>query len=257
MRKDLPTLITRAKQNGMIVQLLTNGLMLTRRTFKQSVEAGLLRVAISLDTTDETLYQVLRGIQINRVLDGLEAAIRVRKTKPDFAIALKCVISKMNLEHISGLIALARKLHLYLSFQPLHTCFINDPQVKKALSCSPADSLLIQETVEEILAFQKESDLVINRPDYLANFPLFLLTGKQPETFVCEVADRVVNIDQDLNMKPCWIFPPSGNLLRAPLDDLWNGKEMALFREKAKSLRCKGCWLTCHADLYQNQASEE
>ena len=249
LRSDLPILVARAKAHNLTIQLSTNGVLLKKGVFRQSVAAGLDYVTVSLDTLDPQTFLQLRGVPLDRVLDGVDAALRLRDEHPHLRVGLKCVVSRLNLHDLLDLVDMAIAGGLYLGFQPFHAQFANGPRAVSKLGFSESDILALEETLDHIVKKKEESETIINHVSYLRYFPQFLVYGTLPADFSCDAGERTVNIDVHLDLKPCWLFPSVGNLTHQPLETLWKSPELDAIRYKMKSRQCEGCWLTCHTDL--------
>lgn len=248
LRADLPALVAQAKKRRLIVQLSTNGLLLGKEVFHQCVAAGLDYVTVSLDTLDPQTFFQIRGGHLYRVLDGIDTALQLCKMCPGLRVGLKCVVSRLNLQDVFDLIDMAVARKLYLGLQPFHAQFTDNPSAVSRLAFSESDILELEETFDRIVK-KKESGIIINHVSYLAHFPQFLVYGILPASFSCCAGEETVNIDVHLNLKPCWMFPPIGNLANQPLVTLWKSPKFDAVRSKMKSRQCTGCWLTCHTDL--------
>lgn len=250
LRQDLPILVRRAKELNITSQVLTNGILLGGQVLRASVESGLGWICISLDTLDEPTFRQLRGVSLLAIRKGIEKVLRYREEYPNLKIGIKCVLSRCNLSQVDQLLEFANKHEVFLSFQPFHSAFIDNPKVQNALACTVDHVKSIDMTVRSILNFKRNTALVINEEKYLQNFSRFMATGQPSDNFQCEAADWVVVIDHNLNLKPCWILPPVGNVGTSSLPDLWTGPVMNRMRAGMRTMQCKNCWLTCHSDLH-------
>ena len=76
VRQDLPLLVARlATLPGVDLALTTNGSLLARQALALK-QAGLVRVNVSLDAMDESVFQAMNGVgfPVSRVLEGIAAA---------------------------------------------------------------------------------------------------------------------------------------------------------------------------------------
>ena len=96
VRRNIVELIRQLSQIKELQDLsLTTNALLLKEFAKPLADAGLKRVNISLDTLDaDKFYNITRGGDINKVLEGIEAAIKAG-LKP---IKINCVIEKSNKE---------------------------------------------------------------------------------------------------------------------------------------------------------------
>jgi MoaA/NifB/PqqE/SkfB family radical SAM enzyme len=249
LRDDLPVLVARAREHGLIVQLSTNGLLLKEDVFYRCVVAGLDYVTISLDALDPRTFSQLRGVCLSKVLEGIDFALQLHETHDHLHVGLKCVVSRLSLYGVFDLIGMAIARQLYLGLQPFHTQFGANPEAASHLGFSQDDLPNLEAVFEEILQSKQESNLLINHAAYLAHFPQWLAHGTLPFGFSCPAGEETVNIDVHLNLKPCWTFSPIGNLLDRSLASLWVSPAFESVRVAMRTQQCEGCWLTCHTDL--------
>ena len=249
LRADLPALVAHAKKHHLTVQLSTNGLLLKKLVFYQSVAAGLDYATVSVDTLNPQTFVLLRGVPLRKVLDGVGAALQLRETYPHLRVGLKCVVSRLNLHDIFDLIDMAIAKQLYVGLQPFHMHFAVDPKAVQQLGFSQGDMPELEGVFDRIIENKRKANVLINHIPYLAHFPQWLVYGTLPLDFSCSAGEQTVNVDVHLNLKPCWMFPPIGNLANQSLARLWTLPEFEAVRCMMKSHQCTGCWLTCHTDL--------
>lgn len=79
MQKDFPEYVSMATRRGIYTQTSTNGQFLSDEMCRKIVEAGLKRIIISLDGTDQDTYrQYRRGGEFSKVEEGVRQLVRVR-----------------------------------------------------------------------------------------------------------------------------------------------------------------------------------
>lgn len=249
LRRDLPILITKAKRLGLTVQILTNGLLLRGRLFEECISSGLDWVTVSIDTLDAANFEMLRGTDLRRVLAGVRRAIELRSIRKGFHVGVKCVISRLNIPDLPALIDWALLHELYLAFQPFHARFAGRDEAINNLTCGPEYEPVLTSALNRILDVKRTSGLFINQEAYLHHFPRFLVHGDLPGGYSCQAGEETINIDTKLNVRPCWLLPPAGNLERELLASIWNSPDFIHTRNLMRTTRCCGCWLTCHADV--------
>jgi MoaA/NifB/PqqE/SkfB family radical SAM enzyme len=102
-------MIRRAKDLGLPVELITNGILLTEEISEQLIETGLDVLWISIDgVTPESYADVRLGASLPTVLDNMDTLLRRRdlaiKTRPQIGIAF--VAMKRNIHELSDLITM-------------------------------------------------------------------------------------------------------------------------------------------------------
>jgi len=115
-RRDVFEIAAHANQRGMRVALATNGTLMDEAMAERTRDAGIVRVAISLDGADRATHDSFRGH------DGaFEAAIRGIRCLQDVGIStqINSTVSRHNAHQLPELIELAKRLkvdafHLFL-----------------------------------------------------------------------------------------------------------------------------------------------
>jgi len=118
---DLLYFIERAKAENpdIVTDMFTNGFMLQKLAADLG-RAGLDGITISIDGFNEVLYKAIRGVELRRVLAGIEA---LKKASPGISITVTCVVQKMNLFGAVPMVRLASSIGArfigFSSMQPL------------------------------------------------------------------------------------------------------------------------------------------
>ncbi len=106
-RKDLPAIISAAKEAGIYTNLITAGVLLTRSRLEAYKDAGLDHVQISIQDSDPA-----NADRIGNYAGGhsrkLDAARLVRAL--GLPLTINAVVHRQNLDHLPQIIALARDL---------------------------------------------------------------------------------------------------------------------------------------------------
>jgi len=99
MRKDLPELVSFAKESGLKVDIQTNGILLNDSILK-SIAVHVDRLGLSLDGEDAQTHDRLRRYpgHYATVIDALDTS-----NKYGMNVTLRTTVMKANLDHLSGL----------------------------------------------------------------------------------------------------------------------------------------------------------
>ena len=115
-RRDLFQLARRATDRGIRVALATNGTLITPDVARQAVEAGIRRVAISLDGPDAATHDAFRGIPgaFDKALEGFENLKQL-----GMSVQINTSVAKHNADRLPQTLELALRLgadafHLFL-----------------------------------------------------------------------------------------------------------------------------------------------
>jgi len=106
-RSDIYELARYASERGLRVALATNGTLVNKEVARKIVDAGVRRVAISLDGADAATHDAFRGIQ-----GAFEAALRgLRNLKElGMSVQINMTIARHNAHQLPAVLELARGL---------------------------------------------------------------------------------------------------------------------------------------------------
>lgn len=253
LREDLEELISMVKNYNMRAQIVTNGISLSKDRITKLVKAGLDCVTLSLDTVDPEVYQKLRGVSFKIAEQALESLIYAKEENSQIDVAVSCVISRYN---IGKLVPLAEKImdiskgKILINFQSYERIpgrsnddLIPNPKMYPALC----------EEIEKLIEIKKQGVPITNSLTFLRWIPDFLIYNKMSEKFRCSAGYTGVSIDADLQLRPCFQFPPIADLRKENLEDVWFSRKFKEQRIKMKKGKCRGCLLYCHTEqtLYE------
>ena len=110
MRRDLPQLIARAREAGIIDRMIhTNGSLLTPDFSRQIIEAGLTKINFSLDSVTKDTYEtkVRIGGNYAKVIRNITDFLRVREElgKSQPRVRVSFVITKDNMHEVDDFIS--------------------------------------------------------------------------------------------------------------------------------------------------------
>ena len=110
MRRDLVELIAFAKEQGLITELITNGLLLSERRARDLVESKLDTVYISIDAANAKLNDQLRGLSgyFKLAMSAVDNLKSMRRNG-DLKIIIKTTVTSKNIGELVALAELAIK----------------------------------------------------------------------------------------------------------------------------------------------------
>jgi len=244
LRDDLGELVRRGADNNMLVNVITNGTLLTEAKINEIIDAGAGVITLSLDTMDSRLYRHLRGIPIDRIEQSLTLLNKVAENGR-VLVTLNCVITMLNLPDLPELLAHVRAHNMGISFQPFHP-ILGFQRSELMPTVQTVKDLNL--AIENILEMKKRGFSILNTSRYLRALPKFML-GEKKLMKHCISGYANVNIDPRLNVRPCWLLSPIGNLRERSLKDIWKSQEFCQARDSMWKLDCPGCLLICHCEF--------
>lgn len=268
LRKDLPEACRYAKSKNMTIHITTNGLLLTKEIASQLNDCGVSNLIMSLDSLDDSVYSVHRGVSNNKVLDALSALDFFSQLKEDNFCAVTFVVSKKNFKELPNFIRAIKERgkKILVNVQPYHRppaieyipqkTIDNATQVEfeiynsllaaeKELLPQEDERKELEAMIEELIEMKKEWYPINNSDYYLRSIPNFMINNKLPEG-VCAAGFSGIYIQENLNMLPCWRLPEVGNLASENAVKLWFSEKYAKVRCEMLKRNCCKCMFLCH-----------
>lgn len=246
LRPDIENMVARIVEHGIVPVLLTNGCFLAERAEKL-YESGLKYFIISLDSLDEKDYFYQRGVEINKVLEGIEALRKIKEKDENIKIHITPVVTAKNILQMPQLVEYFSELGIAVQFSPYHkfTYFQRDVLAE-------FDRKEVEEVIDKLVEQKKAGLMIANSVSFLKHFKKFMCEGKiLPDEYECLAGFSTIYVDTYENVLPCWSggFGPIGNLKQESLVDIWYSEKYAEIRKKMKKCQCPGCWLLCTGEL--------
>jgi MoaA/NifB/PqqE/SkfB family radical SAM enzyme len=244
LRKDIVEIVEVGARLGLKTNLLTNARLLNTTLTSELVNAGLGIMTVSLDSLEPDIYKNLRGISLERVLQGLSSLISIDQSKT--RVHLTCVLTMLNLDGLSDLAQFAQEHQFGLLFQPFNE-IPGNPQPELLPNAENVQQL--EEAIEKVIKLKEQGASILSSEYYLRSIPKFMSSRHILfDGYHCTAGFIGLNIDSNLDVLPCWSLPPSGNLRTASLKEIWTSQQFYDLRLKMKRMECPGCWLICHTE---------
>ena len=250
LRNDLTAMVQYAHQNELLVNVLTNGLLATKKRIYEMIDAGLKYLTLSMDSINPKIYTYLRGIPYEVFHERLEECVAIKEKTPQLFLSVHCVISKTNMSDIPDLVKYLDQRGVFTSFQVIHPIFNSQgKQIQSPLYFSLADKPELEEVINKLIEMKYKGYKISSSKFYLENIPRYSIENRFPEGHRCRAGYTSVAIDHHLNVYACWPMQSVGNLKQTSLEKLWYSRDYQKIRQKMWNIECPKCWLSCHAEL--------
>lgn len=238
LRKDIDRLISYARQNGLEVAILTNGLLINRER-ANFLSRMKVKIQISLDGANEFTYNKIRGRGFHEVIKSLKLLIEC-----GCDVSISIVPMKENLAEIPETIELAKKLGVKnFNFSLLE----HSGRAKQTYHDSrPSNNDLF--TLFESL-YETYYENCSQKSVRLA--PVESMKSKlhiPPQRFACKAGREVIAIDWKGDLYPCSGLVGEdhkiGSLFESSLHDLYHSDRMGRIRSNIDIRNigeCKNC----------------
>jgi radical SAM protein with 4Fe4S-binding SPASM domain len=225
LREDLREIVAAARERAFLVQLKTNGQLLSREAARWMAELGVRQVQVSLHGADAASHDTLVGsagafARVQRAIRLLrEASVRVK---------LACVVTRSNSAQVPRIMETAADWQVPISFE--------DRLSLPHRSGDPVEALELPEA--ELAAFFQchpgiTEEACASSPD------------PQPQQILCSAGRSLCHITEDGTLFPCSLLRiPAGNVREQPLPELWRGAPLLAWVRSFRKVdlpRCLGC----------------
>jgi MoaA/NifB/PqqE/SkfB family radical SAM enzyme len=277
----LPEMVARAKAQGLLVELVTNGTLLESRLSRALIEAGLDLLWVSIDGTTPAAYDDVRGTQLQVVLDHLSDLHQFQHKIGRFApqLGLVFVAMKRNLTQLPHLRRLARHVGaarvMVTNVLPYTRELADEILYGRALYWQrTAPSSLSPQLSLPNLDWDAQTGAVLVRhlrfsaPVHLTDVPL------EWSRDTCRfIQQGCVVIGQDGRVAPCMGLLHSyttylhgyerqirayslGNIANQPLFEIWRDPEYRAFRERVSTFDFSPCTMCGGCDHLESNETD-
>lgn len=250
VRKDtVLKLIKKIKDKSMIGWMTSNGTLFTLEIIKLMIELEWDKLTISLDGPDAKTNDFLRPpdgtfAKITNTLALFSEYKKIlNKNKPD--ITFNVVVSKYNVDKLSGIIELANKFGVHgVTFEPIK---ILADQCKPLLFDFKNKSEIINAELKKARDIANKNNIFTNIEELIHIPELIRSSGKLTNKIPINTADDKksklltvtciepwfhIYLETDGNARPCCVTPTVGeNISLKSLKDIWFGEKFSVFRK--------------------------
>jgi MoaA/NifB/PqqE/SkfB family radical SAM enzyme len=244
LRKDIGTLVKKAKALGMSVNINTNGSLLKLKA-KELIDAGCDVITVSVESHNPKTHDSIRGLKnlFNSLSDGIEEVKRLRKSsKPN--IKVRANISAYNYKDLEKFIDHWSDKVDEVVLQPIHEEVRNAFTIPNKMKFSEKER---KDFIKYFNELAKKHKWLSN--EYYREFPTFFFDlPKLHDRFKCFAGYFFFQLDPELNVYPCAAYLHKvGNLKDKNIKQLWKSDDMKRFRRtlKKKQNKCM-CWYNCN-----------
>lgn len=221
VRDDLPEILQASRRAGLFTVLISSGHRFAARF--DEIVPSLDAVIFSLDDSGPA-HDALRGMP--GLFDEVRAAIdRLRREAPRTRIYINTAVSRLNVDAVEGLAALARKLRTPIYFNPIETGMLGGDRsaaVKADLALDDAGS---SQLARRLIVLKGRGYPIANSYTYLRGF----VGGKHK--YRCHARKLCLELRPNGDVMDCLNrFRPVANVREVSLRDLLGRPEIRRLR---------------------------
>ncbi len=248
LRKGVLELAAHASSLGMKTIMPTNGFLIDEAVAEAIGLSGMNEVFISLDSSEPSVHDSLRGMP-GAFARAVAGAANLSKQSPTVRVGIICVISEANRATVPDLVRWVQKRR-YLTgvyFQAVAKPFFaetgddwrSSPEFSNLWPKDPAPMIAM---IDELISMKRQGFPVHNDPMQLETFKLYFKgPDKRARSAPCHLGDNVLNVGPAGELSLCCFMEPLGNILTRRVGDLWDSPEAVEMRR-----RMRACALNCN-----------
>lgn len=226
LRGDIIEILAGAKALGFVTIIVTNGFYLPELAKELVPYLNALTVSLDFPNTKHDEFRQCNGLFERAVSGIIEAKEACYNTK----IAINCTLSKINVSEVEGMIRLAERLGVSITFSiaNLRGCEAEDMHEKYQLSMTELNSAF-----KKIKKYKVAGYKINNSDAYIK----WVLEGNG--IYRCHTLDTVLTVQPDGKVRVCLSGKPIGDLKELSVEDLL---KMEIYRSyQALSHECHNC----------------
>ena len=241
LNPEIFDMIRYANRRGILINISSNGTILTKDIISKICENDIGEIGISVDSTNKEKYEKIRiGANFDKLLENMKnLSNELKRKKRHTILTMAPIIFKENIDELPRFIELANMLGIKkVAFQTLQTkeSFLEsyDSEMKKQLVASNIQKL--KEKMKEAVKLADKYNITVifdeeESPGCIWPWRGIYVAWNGEVTICCKIPD--------------WKKFGMGNILKQDFWEVWNGKryqEVRRMLKKRKSLlMCKGC----------------
>jgi len=237
LKEGMLDLVKFANKKGFTTVMVTNGFLVNEEMAKKIADSGLDVISISLDSTDESTHDFLRGTK-GAYKQAIRAIGYLSKHGVK-SISILTVIMGANLHNLTELADWINRneslssVYFQAISQPL--AMPKDPKWHEKAELGylwPKDKTQLDSVMNQLIERKNNGYKISNSIRQLEVFKSYF---KQPDRLrdgvICNQGDYVIYIRPTGEVLLCGSMPPIGNIRTHNIKELWNSEE-AIVRRK-------------------------
>ncbi len=267
LHPDITFMIRKAKSKGLSVSMTSNGTLLSEKMTSELINAGLDKLAVSVDgMTPETYEPIRKGSLYSKVCQNIKTAVSlVNKKSSPLEIGLAFTIQKQNLSDLELIVPWMKEhgvevLHLK-HLNVLSSAFDWENSLLSSALENETDSSQLRKAETDIMKIREEADKAGFSFNFFSQLPMDEHLQKQnclasPLNSVYFSFDGMVSPCCHLGHKVSRFFQNNcyapdhfvtGNIMQTSLRKIWNSPEYRNFRDEFQHgpgpSHCETCYL--------------
>jgi MoaA/NifB/PqqE/SkfB family radical SAM enzyme len=244
LRRDLPRIVQKASQLGLMTNIQTNGILLTKTIAEDLVRRGLSSIALSIDGLRENNDRI-RGINglFEKNVANIQMLAALRSISPSFQVMIATTLMSPTLEDLRDLILLCRKNGASISFN-----LIDDhPRLFEGIDLNGLwikDQATLDRTIRDIhiLRAHLPKAFARNQTHVALEYARRYFNDPRQDQVPCVLGYVWTCVDCHGNVYPgCPVLPPVANIRSRSLREIIRSSEYTNMIRSMFRKECPGC----------------
>jgi|GEM_PF-1123044 len=245
-----------AQSHGIKVGMVTNSSLLSKDKLTSLVEAGLHRIAISLDGATKETHD---GIRISGSFDKIMADLTLcqeLKQRKSFRLHINTVVLQQNFRQLVEIARIAKRFSAAVFYQPVGVPQVYSLEDTTLAPTTGIESLIIHREnfsdleveINRLIDFKKRYGVIGDLNWQLSNILSYyksLEAGNSLIQFKCYSGFNTIHVNSDGEFGSCIFMPSVGNIQDFSLKEIWASTK---YREQRKLIR--QCTRPCAVNCY-------
>jgi pyrroloquinoline quinone biosynthesis protein E len=237
--EQLAEAVKYAKDSGFVVTMTTNGSLVTEKTARELVDAGIDGVGVSLDYPGEKYDEIRNTANAFKKADNAIALLSSMKKggKPD--VSISAVITQYNYDKLDELFEYSEKRGVdFVALQPYIRSWLREEKNMQKLFLSDEQISVFEQKLKEV--YKKYGKMLQNSKFFTDSIAPYFRNGYRPEVACFSGVTNIV-IFPEGGIGVCPGLGATGNLKSEKLDRILASDKFSEMRNNARRLKCSGC----------------
>jgi MoaA/NifB/PqqE/SkfB family radical SAM enzyme len=240
IRADICEVIEHTIDIGCRPSVITNGLLLSRKTISSLVDAGLEEIVLSLNGIKEETHDATRGIPggFTKIMEAIQE-LKIYGSR--LSIGIATVLMGFNMAEAEALVkwvksnALERITFQALFYETGNRNYQRDWYKESSLWIS--EGVNPEEVIDGLIGLKKSGYPIANPLQQLHHFKPYFQDPNRVLPVPCKIGIHGFFVEPEGAVKLCYLFDPVGNLLEDAPGKIWNARRARKIRKMIRNCR--------------------
>ncbi len=252
LHKGIFEIIKYARQKGILVNMTSNGIHITKSVANKLVESGLNAISISLDSTDHEIHDHIRNKEGLHKLT-IKNVLYLNAIKKDLSVNIATVMMGFNAHTLLSLLDLVEANNLDgINFQPLINNFATEYEPgwheQSAFWPNPEQLSQLYRVIDELIRKKHNGGKIHNTVQQLHLMKAYFNNPLEHAKLNCNVGQNNFAIDEYGNVLICFFFKKVGNITKTKPEKIWISANADRLRKQISNCKRNCDLLNCNYD---------